>query len=88
MKYDYGAALEDIESMGKAFKDIFGDGEGAAAVIHALKLADRVTYNLSDKMVEVGADINYNETSEWSSVQIIFKAMIDQACKEIKEGTI
>jgi hypothetical protein len=83
MKYDYGAALEDIESMGKAFKDIFGDGEGAAAVIHALKLADKVTGGPSRGMLEAGRK-HFDLGRDVSG----FKAMIAQACKEIKEGTI
>ena len=77
MTHDYKAALKMIEDFGATTTN-----EQYRAVIHALKLADKVTGEPSEGMLN--SDFQELEMDDYCA-GIVFKAMIAQAQREIEE---
>lgn len=76
MKHDYEAALNELQDT------TFLDAATVNAAIHALKLADKVTQEPSEGMIEAAID-SYNHHGVFALVTH-HKAMVAQAIKEVE----
>src|SRR4051812_11093315 len=97
-KHDYAEALEDFISNTEDPTDdpnvhsvpraVYWNKKSIPAIIHALKLAQKVTGEPSVGMALEGCKVIGGEPVCYQDVgdmKIEFKAMITQACKEIEQ---
>jgi hypothetical protein len=86
-KHDYKKAIEVAEQSKEHCQCFCDYPEELETILHALKLADKVTGEPSKKMIKGGCYINYAEIpTEESAAKEVFKAMIQTAQKEITDG--
>jgi hypothetical protein len=80
MKYDYKAALENFEGYAPYY-DLYDSTE--KAIIHALKLAEKVTGEPTEGMVK--AACNHFRATADARFEEAYKVMTHQAKKEIED---